>query len=116
MELVWFKCKGRVWCELNKVDADHPNLEGVKGVYIIWRGEKEHSVLRINHGTIVKEIMKNKKDHAIIAFSRFGVYVTWAAVPEEYIKNVHSYLDKILNPIIKDEAPNSMPLEVNLPW
>jgi hypothetical protein len=116
MEVDWYKCQGNIWCELNKIDADHKYLKGVDGIMIIWSG-KERSILKVSKGKISMLIKQNKTDIAIQAFAHLGVYVTWTDdVPMLKKNNVYSFLVGKLKPKFVDEEATKSPVEVNLPW
>lgn len=116
MELEWFKCKGNVWCELKKIDLNHKYLSGIKGVYVIWYGEKNRTVLRVGSGNIQTSLIGNRNDIAVMAFASKKVFVSWAEVSMLSRSNVHAYLAQKLNPKFKDDYPDKSPTEVNLPW
>lgn len=115
MTVSWYKCLGDIWCELNKVDTSHKSLEDLEGVYIIWEG-KNKSILRIGYGLIKREILRNKSDIAVQAFSHLGLFITWAEVSEGSQKGVYSYLVKIIPPKIIEIEPKMFTTKVNLPW
>ena len=115
MTVSWYKCQGDIWCELNKIDTNHKNLEDVEGVYIIWEG-KNGSVLRVGFGLMKREIMRNKSDIAIQAFSHLGLFITWAEISENSQKGVYSYIVKTLKPKFIDIEPKLLVTRVNLPF
>ena len=116
MEVDWYHCKGGFWCELNKIDLNHPHLDDISGVYIIWCGTSERSVLRIGAGNIRAELYKNRFDIAIQAFTRLGIYVTWAEVPPDKRNGVEYYLIKELIPKFTKLPAKQGAVKVNLPW
>lgn len=116
MKVVWYKCKGNVWCYLDKVIADHPSIAGLKGIYIIWTGEKELKVLRVGYGTISEEINSNRNNLAIRAFFHLGVLISWAEVPEENIEGILEYLMKKLKPKFYNNPNNTKQISINFPW
>lgn len=117
MIIDWCKCEPGVWCNLNKVDADHKNLKSVHGVYILWHGDVERTILLIGYGNIREEIVKNKNDIAVQAFSHLGVNISWAEVSSFKKKSVLAFLYNKLKPkIITDDPPKGSGTEVNLPW
>ncbi len=116
--LQWYKCKGDIWCDLFKVDLDHPSIRNTNGVYIIWYGKDDsRKVLRIGMGNIFTEISKLQKDLTYKAFSAHGVNVTWADVPIMKRAGVATYLINTLSPaILGDALPRAIPIKENLPW
>ncbi len=116
MELEWIKCRGGEWCELNRLDLSHKNLKNIDGVFILWYGKDDRTILRTGNGRIATLLLENREDIAIQAFSKYGLYVTWALVPMFKRKGVEIYLSKTLNPKIKDDLPKGRPVKVNLPW
>lgn len=116
MDIDWYKCQGDIWCELYKLDLNHKYLSGLAGVFIIWSGKTERTVLRVGYGDIAKELQKYSKDITIHAFQHHGVYATWAEVSMMKRKNVCSFLSKKLAPKFNDNVPDASPQEVELPW
>lgn len=117
MVVEWFKCKGDVWCELNKIDTEHKYLAELDGVYIIWCGDgKDRQVLKVGFGSIRTEILDNKQDIAVQAFKKIGIYVTWAEVSRFSQEGVYSFLIRELDPKFKIEPPKFFKTKVNLPW
>ncbi len=116
MEVEWYKCQGDIWCDLNKVDADHKYLKGVDGIMIIW-SSKDRNVLKVDIGKISNLIKENKADIAIQAFAHLGLFVTWTDdVPMLKKNQVYSYLVTELKPKFLDEPAKKSPLAINLPW
>jgi hypothetical protein len=115
MLLEWYKCRGGVWCELNKIDLDHKYIRKLEGVYVIWSGRQERKILRVGSGNIRSELTNNKKDLSILAFFHLGVYVSWAEVDSKE-NNIVTYLTTKLGPTIEVKLPNAQPISVNLPW
>lgn len=116
MKIDWYKCEGDIWCDLEKVDAANKLFNQLDGVYVIWIGSLNRTVLRIGHGNIRSQISANKNDLAVRAFSHLGVYITWCKVSENNQKGIHAYLSKTMFPKIMDNVPKVNQIEVNLPW
>lgn len=116
-ELDWHKCVGDIWCSLYKVDANHKNLRGFTGIYIIWAGkfEGERTVLYCGYDDIRKTILHYKEDIAIKAFEHLGVYISWADAPASKKKKITNYLIKKLSPKMSATIEKGGELEVNLP-
>jgi hypothetical protein len=116
MEVDWYKCQGNIWCELNKIDADHKYLKGVDGLMIIWSG-KEKSILKVSKGKISNMIKENKADIAIQAFAHLGLFVTWTDdVPMLKKASVYNFLVNKLNPKFMEVEAGKSQTEINLPW
>lgn len=117
MELDWYKCKGEIWCELNKLDITHRYIKGLIGVYIIWYEMPEKIIVKTGCGNISEELSKNKTDLAIQAFAKYKPKVTWAEVGKKEIEMVCAYINNFLKPkISQDNLDLSKTVEVNLPW
>lgn len=116
MHVDWYKCQGNVWCELNKIDAEHKYIKGLDGIIIIWSGE-DKNVLKVAKGNVSSEIKKNKEDIAVQAFSHLGLFVTWTDDVSMFNKsNVYSFLINKLKPKFVEDEPKKSGEEVNLPW
>ncbi len=113
----WYRCKGSDWCDLYKIDINHPTLSELKGVYIIWAGkDATRKILKVGYGKISTEIYKIRDEIIIKAFKSHGVKVTFASVPEDQSKAIAIYLNKLLLPTISYNAPTGIPIKINLPW
>ncbi len=117
MEIDWYKCKGDIWCELNKLDIDHKYVKGITGVYILWYEVQKIEFVKIGHGKIRDELLNERKELAIQAFAKYKVKVTWAEVSKSKMGQVHAYLEDILKPTISsDNIDKTKKIEVDLPF
>ena len=115
MEIDWYKCKGDIWCDLNRLDLDHEYLSGLKGVYIIWCGTGDKSVVKIGKGLIPEELRSSREDLAVQAFAKLGLFVSWAEVGAVKRDSVEAYLSIELKPKISKPIRKTG-TKVNLPW
>ncbi|MBE2188512.1 MAG: hypothetical protein IAE98_03510 [Candidatus Kapabacteria bacterium] len=116
MAIDWHKCKGGVWCDLFQLDLEHEFLRNLSGVYIVWSGTTEKSVLKVGSGLISTELKKERSDLAIQIFSHHGVYVSWAEVSALKRESVMLYLAEVLSPKLPVNLPRTIPVKVDLPW
>lgn len=118
IELEWQKCLGGIWCELNKIDESHENLDDVEAVFIMWSGKppEERVVLKIGFNDIRSEILECRQDLAVQAFNNHKIFITWAEVPGSKRKHILAYLSKTLGPKISNTVYKAKPIEVTLPW
>ncbi len=117
LEVYWCKCKGKVWCELFRVDYDHKNLQGVEGVYILWYEMQEREIIKVGKGLISEELKRDAADLSIQAFQKYRPKATWAELEPEEIDGVLAYLNIKLKPkIAGEQGDRNNPIEVNLPW
>lgn len=116
MNVTWNNCKGDVWCHLNTVDLSHEHFDKMEGIYIIWYGNTERTVVRVGQGIIKDRIAAHRKDKDIQAYKHYGLYVTWASVAEKYRDGVEAFLADELDPLVGDRFPDRKGIKVNLPW
>lgn len=116
MQLDWYKCKGGVWCDFFNLDLEHRYIRELEGVFLMWSGDKERSIVKVGQGNISDELLNLRKQLAIRAFVHLGLYCTWADVPSHRRDGVEVYLAKTLKPKISDSVPNATAVNVNLPW
>jgi len=116
--LEWYKCKGDVWCDLFKVDLNHPSIKNTAGVFIVWYGKgDQRKVLRVGQGNIYQELIKLQNDLTFKAFASHGVMVSWASVPPLKRPGVLMFLINSLSPaLLGDAPPRAIPIKENLPW
>ncbi len=114
----WYRCKGNVWCQLNRVDQHHKNLEGVEGIYIVWYGFiEDKNIVKIGSGNITNKITELQKDIAIQAFNNFGLFITWAEAPKGKFNSIVAFLNQTLKPKIPEASPKVLTVaKVNYPW
>jgi len=116
MEIDWYRCRGGIWCELNKLDVDHKYVK-TTGVYILWYEVQNTEIVKVGHGKIRDELLKDRKELAIQAFAKYNVKVTGAEVPKSKLEQVHSYLEDVLKPTIStDNLDKTKKIEVDLPF
>ncbi len=117
IEVYWYKCKGNIWCELNKIDYKHKNLNGISGAYVLWYDMQTRVIIKVGYGIISEEIEKDINDLAIQAFAKYKPKITWCELFDDEIAPAINYLIMKLNPKIKPNTiPNGKPEEINLPW
>ena len=139
MTVQWQKCNdypflGR-WCRLDSDILNDPRLEihlgrnlygfnnsiRVMGVYIIWAGMRNRTILKVGSGIIKNRFEEHLNDPKVQAYKHRGLYATWAsflfvdkAVDKQ--RSVERFLGNFLNPVLGERFPaNVDPIWVNLP-
>ena len=119
LKLYWNKHQSNIWETLWGVNLEHSHFDGRAGVYIIWYWSKSYQpiTVRLGQGFIKERFKDHKKDSEILKCARgYILYATWADVPIIHRDGVEKYLADILKPLVGDQYPNAIPIEVNLPW
>ena len=117
MNLIWNRCQGNAWCNLNTVNLEHNHFDTMNGVYVIWHGGPNPATVRVGQGYIRERLRSHRTDPSIAAYAPLGLYVTWASVPEPQLRNrVERYLGDVLRPLVGERLPEIPPEQVNLPW
>jgi hypothetical protein len=116
MNVEWIKC-GTEWCPFQTVDLS--KVQAV-GVYAIWHAANAMAgvparYVRIGQGDVKERIAKHRSDPDITRYAPFGLWVTWAAVPQGLLNGVENYLADKLDPLVGERFPNVVPIQVNLP-
>ena len=116
----WFRCKSVGWCDLFRINLEHPSIQDVEAVYICWTGsvaDVSRKYLIVGQGMIKDEISKLRNETGIKAFDHQGVFVTWAEVPHYRLNSIEVFCYNKLEPIFpNDELPEAKGREVNLPF
>lgn len=139
MTIQWQKCNdfpflGR-WCSIDSDILNDPRLVmrlgsdfygrdvsiGITGVYIIWAGMSNRTILKVGSGTIKNRFEEHLNDPKIQAYKHRGLYATWAsflfvdqAVNKQ--RGVERFLGNFLKPVLGERFPaNVDPIWVNLP-
>ena len=117
-KLNWIRYKDRRWCKLNSVNLCDPHFERRNGIYIVWHGGKEASVLYIGHGNIREQIKLCRNNSEIQKYEDLGLFVTWATVQEMDQDGIMSHLIDKWSPKIRDDnnIPKASSIQVNSPW
>jgi hypothetical protein len=115
MKLFWTNCKNG-FINLKTLNLNDPHFDNMIGVYIIWHGGQYPAVVRIGQGIIKDRLAKHREDKEILAYQEYGLYVTWASVPREFLDGVERFLGNITKPKVGSLFPDVVPLTVNLPW
>lgn len=123
MQLKWNMCQGDVWCKLNAVNLEHEHFNNMHGVYVIWHGGTDPKVVYVGQGNIKERLSEHRRDPRIQSFDYLDLYVTWAAVPEEYRDAIELYLANSWAPRVGKHQPEvppmkvaPPPMKVNSPW
>jgi hypothetical protein len=114
LTLNWGKCNGGGWCELMKLNLQHPYFANLVGVYLIWNEARQW--VRVGQGNIAERLAQHRADPQITARAGDGrLYATWAAVDRRYLDGVECFLGGHCNPLVGDRFPQCAQIAVNLP-
>ena len=116
MNVHWTKCEGGIWCKLHEVNLSHHHFDDLMGVYIIFYTPLNPQVVRVGQGFIRDRIEAHRLDPQVQHYADFGLYVTWASIPEGCLDGVEVFLAQHLQPFVGHNFPNVAPIPVNLPW
>ena len=117
LSLSWQRCdsgQAVVWCNLFDVNLQHPHLENVEGVYIIWQNQGG-SVIRVGQGNIRERLALHRADPRLRAYAAPGLLVSWAQLPMLCRDGVERYLAEHLQPLVGSRWPDVQPIAVNIP-
>jgi len=139
MTIYWQKCNDYLsfgsWCRLNSDLLNDPRLEirlgrnlygfdtsiGITGVYIIWAGIDNRTILKVGSGIIKDRLRAHLNDPKVQAYEYKGLYATWASFlfvdkQEDKKRGVERFLGLILNPKLGERFPTNVEMiAVNLP-
>ena len=123
------------WCQLDLDILNDTRLEvcsgadyygrnicfRITGVYIIWAGTDNRTILKVGSGIIKDRLQAHLKDPQVQAYKHRGLYVTWA--PFLFVdrsldkqRDVERFLGVLLNPKLTERLPNNVDaIWVNLP-
>ena len=127
--LRWQRCiKNSLWCQFNEKLLNDGRLEtrlgdysiGISGVYIIWTGIKDRTVLKVGSGIIKDQLAAHLRDPEIQTYQPTRLYVTWASTlsvigPEEIQKGIEKFLEVVFKPKLMEDLPDVDLVMVNLP-
>lgn len=132
MNVHWQKCTDYPfwgWCQFNSDLLDDPRLEhrlntpygvlraNIVGVYIIWAGSDNRTILKVGSGRIKDRLRVHIRDPNVQAYKPQGLYVTWTSFlfVDEKQKGIETFLGILLNPKLTQRLPDVDPIWVNLP-
>jgi hypothetical protein len=114
LNLSWAKCgDDGHWCNFERLNLDKITDAGV---YIIWHGGNPSCVVRLGQGNIADRLLDHRLDEEVMAYKKYGLYVTWASVPSYQRDGVEAYLAEKWDPLVGDRFPDVSPIAVNSPW
>lgn len=124
------------WCQLNPELLNDPRLEfrletrfgvlrtDIVGVYIIWAGVSNRTILKVGSGIIKNRLGEHFRDPKVQAYKYSGLYATWARIspffkPDGRLndreRGIEKFLGILLNPKLTQRLPDVDPIWVNLP-
>ena len=115
MRVHWYKCRGDVWCTLDRLDLSQQSVQQ-QGVYIIWRPRTPTPVIYVGHvkeGTFGERFADHLREGKILRHVR--LHVTWAVVPPEKMEGVVRFLTTRLHPLESKAPTGALPVVVNMP-
>lgn len=147
--LHWEKCNDYPflgwWCRFNSDILDDSRLTreigppmrtykfDISGVYIIWAGVSNRTILKVGSGIIKDRFRKHLNDPEVLQYYSQGLYATWATIPLFYkspnpfispskafkdrMRGMEKYLSRVLAPVVLGERfpANVEMVEVNPP-
>lgn len=125
----WQRClKNSLWCQFNEKLLSNGRFEtrlgdhsvNISGIYIIWTGIGDRTVLKVGSGIIKDKLEEHLRDPEIQAYKPTRLYVTWASTlsvigSEEIQKGVEKFLDIVFKPKLAEHLPDVDLVMVNLP-
>lgn len=116
MQVEWVKCKGDKWCSLNYVILEKHNERG--GVYIIWHGGNNPSVVYIGETSNIKQRLEyHRANYSVQQYQHLGLYVTWTYEDDAEIrKKFEAYLWSKYDVKEGDEQTHDYPIMVTTPF
>ena len=129
VRLRWQRCiKNSLWCQFNEKLLNDGRFEtrlgdysdGISGVYIIWTGIEDRTVLKVGSGIIKDKLAVHLKDPEIQAYQPTRLYVTWASTlsvigAEKIQKGIEKFLEVVFKPKLVENLPDVDLVMVNLP-
>ena len=127
--LRWQRCvKNSLWCQFNERLLNDGRLEarlgdhsvGISGVYIIWTGIEDRTVLKVGSGIIKDKLAADLRDPEVQAYKPTRLYVTWASTvsvigAEAVQKGIEKFLEVVFKPKLMKGLPDIDLVLVNLP-
>ncbi len=103
----WAKTEDGKFHRLLLLRTDRLNLDGVGGVFVLWRGGLQPTWLYADKSRDLAADMENCLDNDEIMANdmRAGVFVSWALVRPEYQDGVLKYLLDTMEPLIEHPKP-----------
>ncbi|MDE0469535.1 MAG: hypothetical protein OYL97_21015 [Candidatus Poribacteria bacterium] len=125
----WQRClKNSLWCQFNEKLLSNGRFEtrlgdhsvNISGIYIIWTGIDNRTVLKVGSGIIKDKLEEHLRDPEIQAYKPTRLYATWASTlsvigAEEIQKGVEKFLDIVFKPKLVEHLPDVDLVMVNLP-
>ena len=114
------------WCRFDSDLLNDPRLEfrldtafegihtDIVGVYIIWTGSDNRTILKVGSGIIKDRFRKHLSDPEIQAYRYDGLYVTWTVIspsfkpgrkPDGKERGIEKFLGWLLNPKLAERFP-----------
>ena len=114
LKLSWERCRGDVWCRLNRLDLSTVSDDGV---YVICCDDIDMCIY-VGQGSIRDRLKFHQTNEDVQFYAKDldgTLYVTWAKVPSQKRDGVEKYLACKLRPLEGKQHPDVRPIKVNLP-
>ena len=112
----WHADVGPIWYDLFKIVPESPYFDDLSGVYVIWIGTDNRTILCVGAGNIRHSLTARRESPELSEFLVQPVFVTWALVPNDEQPGVRHYLSDLLHPTIGDNWRTlDAPIPVNQP-
>jgi hypothetical protein len=101
-------------CRLNILNLNNAHFDNLTGVFLIWKGEDKHDIIKVGKGLIREKLTAMKTDSEVQEYGS-ELFVTWAEIIPGNLNGVEAYLCKELHPRIQENLNGSEVIMVNLP-
>ena len=93
---------------------------GIRGVYVLWTGIDNRTVLKVGSGIIKDKLAADLRDPEVQAHKPTRLYVTWASTlsvigAEEIQKGIEKFLGIVFKPKLAEYLPDIDLVLVNIP-
>ena len=118
----WNENGEKDWYRLSDLVQEREDIFGEygwpRGVYVIWRGDQNRTVIRVGQGYISDRLAHHSTDPTILQYAQgYDLYASWVVISDLNDRDgVERYLGNTLDPLVGMRFPNVTPLVVNAPW
>jgi len=119
----WVKYANGDWPRLLRLNLKYGPDRDAQGLYVVFYTQHNdgdpgirYKTIKIGWGYLRGTIKELRKDKYLAEYAQYDPLITWAEINETWSDGALVYLDRLLDPLIKEDLPQAQPIVVHSPF
>ena len=119
----WVKYANGGWPSLLRLNLKYGPDRDTMGLYVVFYTQQNdahegsrYKTIKIGWGYLRDVIQELRKSRQLAEYVQYDPLITWAEINETWSDGALVYLDRLLDPLIKEDLPQAQPVVVHSPF